>query len=111
MVLAWVGGSGIYYVRYAVADAQRTIYAPEGGVTSDRVDHGSPKVLITVSVLTFFLGLATFLVGRFGQNPKGALQGKRLELDTDGTQSAEDTASSAQALYARYRKQQRNAWK
>jgi hypothetical protein len=107
MVLAWVAGSGMYYLRYAVVDAPRTIYAPEGGLTSDSVNHGSPKVLIMVSTLVFFIGLATFLVGRFGQNAKAAHRATRLDLAKTGPASTRDTASSAEALYARYQKQKR----
>jgi hypothetical protein len=97
----------MYYLRYVLVDAPRTIYAPEGGLMSDRVNHGSPKVLIIVSTLVFFIGLATFLVGRFGQNSKAAHRANRLDLTKTGRESARDTASSAEALYARYQKQKR----
>jgi hypothetical protein len=107
MALAWVAGSGIYYMRYSAVDAPRPIYAPEGGLTSDRLDHGSPKVLILVSVLIFLVGLVAFLVGRFGQNPKAARQANRLELGTDGPDNTQDTASAARALFAQYRRQKR----
>ena len=108
MAWGWVAGSGLYLVHFTFADVPRTIYAPGGGVISDGVDHGSPKVWIVVSVLIFVVGLVVVLVDKFAQYSKTTQRANRLHLAKPaGPESAHNTASAAQSLYARYRRQQR----
>jgi len=110
LALALIVGSGIYYLQPTLVDARAPLYAPEGGITSDHVGHGSVKGCVIVGALFFLAGLAAVLVSMAGQNQRAAQEVNRPA--TGGNDPwRRDTASAAKEIFARYRKRPPMRWR